>query len=255
MAADPGLNEALAAVCTLGGCERERRVAALERLVGTAREVVPLADGVRLRFARDRGTVRTLGTFVRAERDCCGRFTYRVRPGADRRTLALDVTARDGDLAHLRTVYLGVARARGDAMADDEELSIGEVAQRAGLRPSALRYYERSGLVRPPRRAAGRRAYDASIFESLALIQLAQDAGFTVRETRALLDGFDRGTPASARWQALARRKLDEVQARIERAERMRDLLERLLRCRCETLGDCVRKRAAELTRGSRSNQ
>ncbi|MGH7621648.1 MAG: hypothetical protein ACREMU_04860, partial [Gemmatimonadaceae bacterium] len=55
-------------------------------------------------------------------------------------------------------------------------------------------------------------------------------------------------TPASARWQALARCKLEEVTMRIESAERMRELLERLLRCRCEMLGDCVRPRVAELT-------
>jgi MerR family transcriptional regulator, redox-sensitive transcriptional activator SoxR len=129
----------------------------------------------------------------------------------------------------------------------DGELTIGDVARRAGLRTSALRYYEDVGLVQPIRRAHGRRVYDASVFESLALIRLAQDAGFTVAEVRRLLSGFDRATPASVRWQSLAQRKLDEINARIERAERMRALLERLLRCRCDTLGQCVRGRVAAL--------
>jgi MerR family redox-sensitive transcriptional activator SoxR len=93
------------------------------------------------------------------------------------------------------------------------------------------------------RRANGRRVFDEAVFESLALIRLAQEAGFTVSEVRRLLSGFDRATPASARWRSLAERKLDEVNARIERAERMRELLERLLRCRCDTLGQCVRGR------------
>lgn len=132
-------------------------------------------------------------------------------------------------------------------MAIDGELTIGDVARRAGLRTSALRYYEDAGLLQPVRRAHGRRVYDTSVFESLALIRLAQDAGFTVSEVRQLLSGFDRATPASARWRSLAQRKLDEVNARIERAERMRELLERLLRCRCETLGECVRRRVASL--------
>jgi len=132
-------------------------------------------------------------------------------------------------------------------VAPSEGISIGEVARRTGLRTSALRYYERSGLLRAPRRFGGRRVYDASVFESLGLIQLARDAGFTIRETQWLLDGFDRPTPASARWQAMARPKLAEVRVRIERAEHVRDLLERLSRCHCETLGDCVRKRAARL--------
>ena len=132
-------------------------------------------------------------------------------------------------------------------MAIDGELTIGEVARRAGLRTSALRYYEDAGLMQPVRRAHGRRVYDNTVFESLALIRLAQDAGFTISEVRHLLSGFDRATPASARWRSLAQRKLDEVNARIERAERMRELLERLLRCRCETLGECVRGRVASL--------
>lgn len=128
----------------------------------------------------------------------------------------------------------------------DDSLSIGEVARRAGVRPSAIRYYEDAGLIRAPARRGGKRRYDGSVFESIAIVQLAQDAGFTISEIRTLIGGFDRSTPASARWQALARRKLDDVTARIARAERMRDLLERLLRCRCETLGDCVRPRVAE---------
>lgn len=82
----------------------------------------------------------------------------------------------------------------------DGELTIGDVARRAGVRTSALRYYEDVGLVQPTRRANGRRVYDASVFESLALIRVAQDAGFTVAEVRRLLSGFDRATPASVRF-------------------------------------------------------
>jgi MerR family transcriptional regulator, redox-sensitive transcriptional activator SoxR len=133
--------------------------------------------------------------------------------------------------------------------AQDAGISIGEVGRRTGLRASALRYYERAGLIRVQRRNAGHRVYDPSVFESLALIQLAQDAGFTIREIKTLVDGFDRATPASSRWQSLAQRKLAEMVARIERATRMRDLLGRLLECECETLGQCVRGRVAKMAR------
>jgi len=122
-------------------------------------------------------------------------------------------------------------------------LTIGEVAAHARVNASAIRYYERAGLLPAARRKSKRRVYDDDVFELLALIQLAQHAGFTVAETRTLLHGFERGTPPSQRWRVMAVRKMKEIEARIERAERMRDVLERLLRCRCETLGQCVRSR------------
>ena len=124
------------------------------------------------------------------------------------------------------------------------KLSIGDLARQAGVRPSALRYYESVGLLSPPTRVNGRRVYDASATDVLRLIQLAKSAGFSVAEIRKLLNGFDRTTPASARWQAMATRKLQDVGELIERAERMRDLLEKLLTCQCVQLAECVRPRA-----------
>ena len=127
-------------------------------------------------------------------------------------------------------------------------LSIGVIAQRTGLRVSAIRYYESAGLIEPARRISGRRVYDRAVFESIALVRLAQEAGFTVAEIRELVSGFKSATPASTRWQALAHRKLVDVVDRIERAQRMKELLERLLRCRCETFGQCVQKRIAKIS-------
>jgi MerR family redox-sensitive transcriptional activator SoxR len=137
------------------------------------------------------------------------------------------------------------------SVSDDDGMSIGTVGRRTKLRASAIRYYESVGLVRPARRVGGRRVYDASIFESLALIRLAQDAGFTVAETKRLMNGFDRATPASERWRSMAQRKLDDINERIEQANRMKALLERLLHCRCDTLGECVRGRLAASAVGS----
>jgi MerR family redox-sensitive transcriptional activator SoxR len=124
-------------------------------------------------------------------------------------------------------------------------LSIGDVARQAGVRTSALRYYESVGLLTPPKRVNGRRVYDASAVDVLRLVQLAKGAGFSVAEIRKLLNGFDRTTPASARWQAMASRKLEDVNATITRAVQMRDLLEKLLTCKCVQLGECVRPRAS----------
>ncbi len=123
-----------------------------------------------------------------------------------------------------------------------EELTIGEVAQRAGIRASAIRYYESVALLPAPQRINGRRRYDSTVLERLAVIQLAQQAGFTVAEIRTLFNGFTPETPASARWEALAQQKLAEVNALIRRSQAMKRLLEeQLLRCRCLTLDECAR--------------
>jgi MerR family redox-sensitive transcriptional activator SoxR len=136
----------------------------------------------------------------------------------------------------------------GKLEATTQSMSIGTVAKRVGLQVSAIRYYESAGLIPPPRRASGRRVYDETVFESIALVQLAQDAGFTLAEARMLMSGFDRATPASMRWQTMARRKLVDVTERIERAERMKEILELLVQCRCQTLGQCVKARTEALS-------
>jgi DNA-binding transcriptional MerR regulator len=121
------------------------------------------------------------------------------------------------------------------------EFSIGEVAREAGVAASALRYYERAGLLPPPPRRSRQRRYDASIFGRIELIRVALQAGFSISETRTFLCGFSADTPPAARWRALAARKLEEVNALMERAQRMKALLESSFRCRCPSLADCER--------------
>ncbi len=123
-------------------------------------------------------------------------------------------------------------------------MSIGEVAQRAGVMPSTLRYYESIGVLPTPERENGRRRYDGEVLrkvlDRLAVVRVAQQAGFTISEIRMLLDGFSEDTPPSERWRVLAREKLPEVEALVERALGMKNLLERGLRCECLRLEDCA---------------
>ena len=119
------------------------------------------------------------------------------------------------------------------------ELSIGEVAREAGVPASTLRYYERAGLLPPPPRRSGQRRYTEAVFGRISLVRLALEAGFTVGETRVFLSGFSEDTPPAARWRALAVRKLEEVNALMDRAQRMKQLLESSFRCRCLRLEDC----------------
>ncbi len=122
-----------------------------------------------------------------------------------------------------------------------EEFAIGEVARRVGIRASAIRYYESVEVLPAPERINGRRRYDARVFDRLAVIQMAQQAGFTVAELRTLFNGFTTETTASARWEVLARQKLVEVDALMRRVQAMRGILEEiLLRCRCLTLDECA---------------
>jgi MerR family transcriptional regulator, redox-sensitive transcriptional activator SoxR len=122
-----------------------------------------------------------------------------------------------------------------------EEFAIGEVARRVGIRASAIRYYESVEVLPAPQRINGRRRYDARVFDRLAVIQMAQQAGFTVAELRTLFNGFTTETTASARWEVLARQKLVEVDALMSRVQAMKGILEEiLLQCRCLTLDECA---------------
>jgi len=65
-------------------------------------------------------------------------------------------------------------------------LSIGDVARRSGLSTSALRYYEKAGLLPPPARVSKRRVYEKKVLGRIRIILLARHAGFTVNETKTL---------------------------------------------------------------------
>ena len=121
-------------------------------------------------------------------------------------------------------------------------LSIGEVARRARLRPSALRYYEQVGLISPQPRVGGRRQYDAPVFNTLAVIESAKRIGFTIAETKLLLTGFGTEVSPSARWRTLAKRKQKELEQVIADAHRMEALLQLVLKCKCLTLEECGRR-------------
>jgi MerR family redox-sensitive transcriptional activator SoxR len=120
-----------------------------------------------------------------------------------------------------------------------EELSIGEVARRAGVRTSAIRYYESIGLLPDPERVSGRRRYRAEILQTLSVIAAAQRASMSLDEVRELLAVSARKNGVSERLRAIAERKLPEVDVLIERAHAVREWLTAAADCRCPTLDDC----------------
>ncbi len=119
-------------------------------------------------------------------------------------------------------------------------LTIGEVARRAGIRASAIRYYEEAGLLPEPERVGGKRRYDEGVLRSLALIWGAKRAGFTLGEIRTLVHGFPAETGAAERWRTLASQKLGEVDEAIAQLRSTRDLLQGALKCECGSLDECA---------------
>lgn len=120
------------------------------------------------------------------------------------------------------------------------ELSIGEVARRTGIRPSALRYYEEVGLLPRTPRTGGRRRYDKQAVHMDAVLRFAQQAGFTLDEIRELFHGFDAKAPLGARWRLLAQAKLRELGKLKASIIQMRRAIEQGLACGCIRIEDCT---------------
>ena len=119
-------------------------------------------------------------------------------------------------------------------------MTIGQVAKGSGLAASAIRYYEQAGLLPKPQRIGGRRQYDWSILERLAVLQRARACGFSLAEARRLFYGFREDAPPSARWRTLAVCKIAELDELTRKIAAMKDLLERP--CTCRDLAECGRR-------------
>jgi MerR family transcriptional regulator, redox-sensitive transcriptional activator SoxR len=127
----------------------------------------------------------------------------------------------------------------GDASAT-ETLSIGEVAHRAGIATSALRYYEREGFIRSRRTSGGTRRYERETLRRLAFMRVAQRVGLTLDEIRAALATLpDARTPTVADWNRLSRSWQDRLAAQIELLEHLRDDLTSCIGCGCLSLKAC----------------
>ena len=125
-------------------------------------------------------------------------------------------------------------------MDEPAELTIGEVARRAGVATSQIRYYERIGMLPQPERLAGRRRYDTEVLGRLGFIGVAQGAGFKLREIKELVAGVDGPDGMAQQMRSLSTRKLDEVEALLERTRAMKGWLEVAKQCGCATPAECA---------------
>jgi DNA-binding transcriptional MerR regulator len=118
-------------------------------------------------------------------------------------------------------------------------MTIGELAERGGVRTSTLRYYEDEGLLLPAARVNGQRRYDESAVETLTVIRFCRTLGFRLEEIRTLLSE-PRTTRKRDQWRGLVDAKLTELDESIARAEAMRRLLRGSRDCDCVDLEECA---------------
>ena len=120
-------------------------------------------------------------------------------------------------------------------------LTIGEVAERAGVAPSALRFYEREGLIDSTRSEGGQRRYPRDVLRRVAFVRAAQRVGLTLDQIRDALASLPDGrTPTARDWERLSRSWRPLLDARIAELERLRDRLDSCIGCGCLSLRACA---------------
>ncbi|GAB3795461.1 redox-sensitive transcriptional activator SoxR [Micromonospora zhanjiangensis] len=121
-----------------------------------------------------------------------------------------------------------------------EAMTIGDLAARSGVAPSALRYYERLGLIRASRTGGNQRRYERAELRRVAFIRISQQVGVSLEEIKAALDELPESrTPTRADWTRLShvwRSRLDE---KIDALTRLRDDLTGCIGCGCLSLQRC----------------
>ncbi len=126
-------------------------------------------------------------------------------------------------------------------MKDTDLLQIGEVARRAGLATSAVRYYERQGLISSSRTAGSARRYPRAVLRRLAFVRAAQNVGLSLEEVRDALGSLPQGrTPTRADWAALSRSWSARLDAQIDALVALRDGLTSCIGCGCLSLRSCA---------------
>jgi DNA-binding transcriptional MerR regulator len=123
-------------------------------------------------------------------------------------------------------------------------MTIGDVARRADVAPSAVRYYERRGLLAPDARRGGQRRYEPATLRRLVFIGMLQDAGLALDEIAGILEARD-----VDEWKAIATARLARLDRDIERLQQARAYLEGALLCRYDHPAEDCRIMGAEIDR------
>ncbi|WP_186336138.1 redox-sensitive transcriptional activator SoxR [Komagataeibacter melaceti] len=120
------------------------------------------------------------------------------------------------------------------------ELTVGDVARRAGVRVSTLHYYESKGLITSGRNGGNQRRYPRAVLRRVAVIRIAQRAGLSLSEIRQALESLPDGRQPNRRdWRRLSSAWRQSLQDRIENLVKLRDQLESCMGCGCVCFRDC----------------
>jgi MerR family redox-sensitive transcriptional activator SoxR len=123
----------------------------------------------------------------------------------------------------------------------EEMLCIGEVAERSGLAASAIRFYEKIGLIRAERTMGNQRRYRRDVLRRIAFVRIAQRVGLSLDEIVSSLEDLpiDKA-PTSQDWQQLTRGWRDRIDERIEILQALRGGLTSCIGCGCLSLRTCA---------------
>ena len=130
-------------------------------------------------------------------------------------------------------------------------LTVGAVAERSGFATSALRYYERLGLISSTRTSGGQRRYQRSVLRRLAFIRAARNVGLSLDEAAAALATLPGGrTPTKADWTRLSQSWRHRLDDQIEALSRLRDGLDSCIGCGCLSLRRCAFSNPSDVAAG-----
>jgi MerR family redox-sensitive transcriptional activator SoxR len=119
-------------------------------------------------------------------------------------------------------------------------LTVSEVARRSGFAASALRFYEREGLIGSTRTGGGQRRYTRSVLRRLAFIRAASNVGLTLEEIRTELDRLPQGrTPNRSDWQRISAHWKTRLDEQVAALQALRDTLDSCIGCGCLSLKQC----------------
>jgi MerR family redox-sensitive transcriptional activator SoxR len=121
------------------------------------------------------------------------------------------------------------------------ELTVGAAAARIGISTSALRFYEKAGLITATRSPGGQRRYASDVLRRVAFIRGAQSVGMRLADIRSAMDHLPANrAPTPAEWQELSDAWRPQLEAKIAVLVGLRDQLAGCIGCGCQSLDSCA---------------